>query len=136
MTHLHDAGPSIAWRQHSLHYVSQKLLSVTDGTASQHQDILQRGLPEDLKLSIARKIENHLFSKVLPGPSSQNHALNLGTLVIMPSSAPVTVRAVRAVYCCADFMLFDTFLYSSRALCNALAYIKAFDRFITVPGEC
>ncbi len=31
----------------------------------QHKKILERTLPEALKLSIARKIENNLFSKVL-----------------------------------------------------------------------
>jgi hypothetical protein len=30
----------------------------------QHQTILERTLPEALKLSIAKKIENNLFSKV------------------------------------------------------------------------
>ncbi len=33
-------------------------------TTSQHRKILQRKLPEGLKLSIAKKIENSLFSKV------------------------------------------------------------------------
>ncbi len=32
----------------------------------QHKTILERSLPEYLKLSIAKKIENNLFSKVLP----------------------------------------------------------------------
>jgi hypothetical protein len=31
----------------------------------QQKSILQKTLPEELKLSIAKKIENHLFSKVL-----------------------------------------------------------------------
>jgi hypothetical protein len=31
----------------------------------QHKMILQKAMPEDLKLSIAKKIENNLFSKVL-----------------------------------------------------------------------
>ena len=31
----------------------------------QHKAILERKLPDNLKLSIAKKIENNLFSKVL-----------------------------------------------------------------------
>ena len=69
MTHLHNAGPSLTSRQQSVPAVLHMWLSVTNDTATQHQDILQRELPEDLKLSIARKIENHLFSKVLADPS-------------------------------------------------------------------
>ncbi len=34
-------------------------------TGWQHKTILERNLPEALKLSIAKKIENNLFSKVV-----------------------------------------------------------------------
>jgi hypothetical protein len=35
------------------------------GTDEQQKDILKRNIPENLKLAIAKKIENNLFSKVL-----------------------------------------------------------------------
>jgi hypothetical protein len=36
---------------------------------SKNKEILERVLPDDLKLSIAEKIENNLFSKVLMKPN-------------------------------------------------------------------
>ena len=39
-------------------------MNTIDFELRQHKHILARKLPENLKLAIARKIENNLFSKV------------------------------------------------------------------------
>ena len=50
----------------SMVYYMKPLCShpVVTGSLLQHQRILERQLPETLKLSIAKKIENNLFLKV------------------------------------------------------------------------
>ena len=39
-------------------------LCIWEGRGRQHKSILERKLPENLKLAIARQIENNLFAKV------------------------------------------------------------------------
>jgi hypothetical protein len=52
----------------------------------QHKKILERTIPDALKLSIARKIENNLFSKVSPSWMQALGSIQALTVVFMLTS--------------------------------------------------